>query len=98
MVATSKDSVKILKVFPKGQIVIPVALRKKYHIEIGDRVDVISKADGIFLKPVPKNEKKESLTDCLFGMFGKYSKGKPKLKKADINKATEAGFIQERGK
>jgi len=97
MAATSKESVK-MKVFPKGQIVIPVALRKKYHIEIGDRVDVISKADGIFLKPVPGKENKESLTDHLFGMFGKYTKGKPKLKKADINKATEAGFIQEWGK
>lgn len=97
MAATSKESVK-MKVFPKGQIVIPVALRKKYHIEIGDRVDVISKADGIFLKPVPKKETKESLTDYLFGMFGKYAKGKPKLKKADINRATEAGFIREWGK
>ena len=97
MTATSKESVK-MKVFPKGQIVIPVALRKKYHIEIGDRVDVISKADGIFLKPVPKEEKEESLTDYLFGMFEKYAKEKPKLKKADINRATEAGFIQERGK
>jgi len=31
-------------------------------------------------------------------MFGKYVKGKPKLKKADINRATEAGFIEEWGK
>ena len=97
MAATSKESVK-MKVFPKGQVVIPVALRKKYHIEIGDRVDFISKADGIFLKPVPKNEKEKSLTDSLFGMFGKYAKGKPELEKVDINKATEAGFIQDWGK
>lgn len=94
MVATSKKSVK-RKVFPKGQIVIPVALRKKYHIEIGDRIDVIPQADGILLKPMPKKEGEKSLTDCLFGMFGKYAKGKPKLKKADINRATEAGFIEE---
>ncbi len=94
MVATSKESVK-MKVFPKGQIVIPVALRKKYNIEMGDRIDVIPKADGILLKPMPKKEGKKSLTDCLFGMFGKYAKGKPKLKKADINRATEAGFIEE---
>ncbi|MBT9438585.1 MAG: AbrB/MazE/SpoVT family DNA-binding domain-containing protein [Desulfobacterales bacterium] len=93
MVATLKESVK-RKVFPKGQIVIPVALRKKYHIEIGDHVDVIPKADGILLKPVPKKEGKKSMTDCLFGMFRKYAKGKPKLKKADINRATEAGFIE----
>ena len=97
MAAISKESVK-MKVFPKGQIVIPVALRRKYHIKIGDRVDVISKADGIFLKPVPKKENEKSLTDHLFGMFGKYAKEKPKLKKADINRATEAGFIHEWGK
>jgi len=97
MSPTSKESVK-RKVFPKGQIVIPVALRKKYHIEIGDHVDVIPKADGILIKPMPKKEGKKSLTDCLFGMFGKYAKGKPKLKKADIDRATEAGFIEGRKK
>ena len=94
---TSKESVK-RKVFPKGQIVIPVALRKKYHIEIGDHINVIPQADGILLKPVPKKENEKSLTDYLFGMFGRYAKGKPKLKKADINSATEAGFIREWGK
>jgi len=94
MAATSKESVK-MKVFPKGQIVIPVALRKKYQIEIGDRIDVISKADGILLKPVPKEKKEKSLTDCLFGMFGKYAKEKPTLDESDIDRATEAGFIQE---
>ena len=94
MGATSKESVK-MKVFPKGQIVIPVALRKKYNIDIGDHVDVIPKADGILLKPVPKKEEKKSMTDRLFGMFRKYAKGKPKLKKADINRAAEAGFIED---
>jgi len=97
MGATLKESIK-RKVFPKGQIVIPVALRKKYHIEIGDRVDVIPKADGILLKPMPKKEGEKSLTDCLFGMFGKYAKGKPKLKKADISRATEVEFIEGWGK
>jgi AbrB family looped-hinge helix DNA binding protein len=93
MGATSKESIK-RKVFPKGQIVIPVALRKKYHIDIGDHVDVIPKADGILLKPMPKKERKESLTDSLFGMFRKYAKGKPKLKKADITGVTEATFVE----
>ncbi len=97
MVATLKKSVT-RKVFPKGQIVIPVALRKKYHIDIGDHLDVIPKADGILLKPMPKKEGEKSLTDRLFGMFGKYAKGKPKLKKANINRAMEAGFIKGWGK
>ena len=55
---------------------------------------MIPKADGILLKPMPKKERKKSMTDCLFGMFGKYAKGKAKLKKADINRAMEAGFIE----
>jgi AbrB family looped-hinge helix DNA binding protein len=93
MSATSKESVK-RKVFPKGQIVIPVALRKKYHIEIGDHINVIPQADGILLKPMPKKEGERSLTDSLFGMFGKYAKGKAKLKKTEIPRATEAGFIE----
>jgi len=97
MGATSKVSVK-KKVFPKGQIVIPVALRKKYHIEIGDHVDVIPKVDGILLKPMLPKKGKKSLTDSLFGIFGKYAKGKPKLEKADISEATEAGFIEGREK
>ena len=33
MTAEAKESVK-MKVFPKGQVVIPVSLRKKYHIDI----------------------------------------------------------------
>jgi AbrB family looped-hinge helix DNA binding protein len=97
MGATSKVSVK-RKVFPKGQIVIPVALRKKYHIEIGDHVDIIPKADGILIKPMLPQKGKRSLTDSLFGMFGKYAKGKPKLEKADISRATEAGFVESRKK
>jgi len=97
MGATSKVSVK-RKVFPKGQIVIPVALRKKYHIEIGDHVDVIPKANGILIKSMLPKKRGKSLTDSLFGMFGKYARGKPKLEKADINEATEAGFIRGREK
>ena len=38
---------------------------------------------------------KKSMTDRLFGKFRNYAKGKPKLKKADINRATEAGFIED---
>ena len=93
MGAVSKQSIK-RKVFPKGQIVIPVGLRKKYQIEIGDQIDVIPKADGILLKPVPKKQRKRSLTDTLFGMFREHAKGKQKLGKADVTRTTEAGFVE----
>ena len=55
-----------MKVFPKGQVVTPVSLRKKYQIDIGDRIDVISKPDGILLKPLPKENRQRSLTEQLF--------------------------------
>jgi len=97
MGASSKESVR-RKVFPKGQIVIPVALRRKYNMDIGAHVDVIPKVDGILLRPVPKREGNTSLTDSLFGVFRKYAKGKAKLKKKDVTEATEAGFLGDWGK
>ena len=93
MSAGSKESIK-MKVFPKGQVVIPINLRKKYHIDIGDQLDVISSKDGILLKPVPKESKKNSLTDQLFGIFGKYARQISKITKKDLIVATETGFTK----
>ena len=87
----SKELVK-MKVFQKGQVVIPVSLRKKYEIRIGDQIDIVPKADGILLKPAPKKVASESLTEQLFGVFNTYAVGKSKLTKKDINKAVERGF------
>ncbi len=93
MGAGTKESIK-MKVFPKGQVVIPVALRKKYHIEIGDQIDVIADSDGILLKPLPKEKSQRSLTERLFGIFRAYASGKSEPTKADIEKATEDGFAE----
>ena len=93
MKTNSKESIK-MKVFPKGQIVIPIALRKKYHIEIGDQLDVISSQDGILLKPVPKENKEISLTKQLFGVFGKYAQQTSEITKKDIIRTTETEFVK----
>jgi len=93
MHSNSKEPIK-MKVFPKGQVVIPVSLRKKYHIEIGDQIEVISGPDGILLKPADKDKSNASLTDRLFGIFGKYASKKQKLGKDDIARATETGFTE----
>ena len=93
MSTNSKESIK-MKVFPKGQIVIPIALRKKYNIEIGDQLDVMSSKDGILLKRIPKQNKKNSLTEQLFGVFGDYADQISKITKQDINRATETEFIK----
>ena len=91
MTAETKESFK-MKVFPKGQVVIPVSLRKKYRIDIGDQIDVVSEKEGILLKPLRKQENTTSLTDQLYGIFRTYAKGKTGPTKKDITKATEKGF------
>lgn len=83
-----------MKVFPKGQVVIPVMLRKKYNIDIGDNIQVIPAENGILLKPKPKTKKPESITDNLFGIFKNYTRSSKKIDKKDILNATENGFIE----
>ena len=92
MSTSLKESIK-MKVFPKGQVVIPVFLRKKYNIDIGDHIDVIPGPEGILLKPGPKIQDKTSFTKKLFGMFCNYAQQRPILDKTDINKATETEFV-----
>jgi len=41
-----------VKFTTKGQVVIPLRLRKQFHIEEGTRALVEATADGILLKPV----------------------------------------------
>ncbi|MEW6102606.1 MAG: AbrB/MazE/SpoVT family DNA-binding domain-containing protein [bacterium] len=80
-----------MKVFNKGQVVIPVWLRKKYNINVGDLVEVIPEDKGIRFIPI----KKEKLTDKLFGAFAKYKRGKIEPDAKEIERATETGFIEE---
>lgn len=95
MASASKSIGKMeMKVFPKGQVVIPVMLRKKYNIDIGDNIQAVPSENGILLKPLPKSKKPQSLTDDLFGIFKKYSGDSKKISKKDILNATEKGFIK----
>ena len=84
-----------MKVFAKGQVVIPIQLRKEYHIEVGDKIDVIPTPDGILLKSNPKREKISTLTERLFGIFSSYASDKTELDKNEIIKATEKGFTKK---
>lgn len=91
---SNQEETMKMKVFPKGQVVIPISLRKKYHIEIGDQIEVISGPEGILLKPAAKNKNNASLTDRLFGIFSEYACKDKKLSKDDIARATETGFTE----
>ncbi len=55
----------------KGQIVIPVKLRRKYHIEAGTTIRVIDEGDRIVLRPVTR-ESLEKLLDSLRGKYKGY--------------------------
>ena len=83
-----------MKVFPKGQVVIPVSLRKKYHIDIGDHIQAIPSKEGILLKPSSRSKSIGTLTDSLFGIFRRYAQDKQEATKKDIIKATENGLIE----
>lgn len=89
---SSKETGIKMKVYPKGQVVIPVSLRKKYNIEIGDHIDVIPESGGILLKPEIKEPSTTSLTKQLFGIFNDYAKVLPDLSKDTINASTEDEF------
>ena len=49
--ATKTDSVRFTT---KGQVVIPMWLRKQFHIEDGTKAVVAATAEGILLKPVTR--------------------------------------------
>jgi AbrB family looped-hinge helix DNA binding protein len=48
-------TVDTIRFTTKGQVVIPLRLRKQFHIEEGTRAIVTATADGILLKPVTKH-------------------------------------------
>ena len=91
---TNGNNMHKMKVFPKGQVVIPVSLRRKYNIHIGDQIEFISIQDGILLKPSKHKKKNRSLAEELFGMLRSYTVESDFSDKDEINKATENGFAE----
>ena len=83
---------KRMKVFPKGQVIIPVDLRRQYNIDIGDQIEFITFQDGILLKPSKKKPVERSLTEDLYGVLHSYVENKKFAEKEAISQATDAGF------
>jgi len=83
-----------MKVFPKGQVVIPATLRKKYNIQIGDHVQVIPEKRGILLKPSQQTKNSNTLTSSLKGIFKEYGSQHGVSDKETITKATEDGLLE----
>jgi AbrB family looped-hinge helix DNA binding protein len=86
------ETTKKMKVFPKGQVIIPVALRRKYNINIGDQIEFVTNQDGILLKPSSQKLSRGSVARELFGMLRRYAKGKDYPDDNAINDATEKEF------
>ena len=82
-----------MKIFQKGQVVIPAKLRKKYHLEPGDRVEIHPTPDGILLRATPQKPFRKERTDSLFGIFRDAAR-RAKLSKEAVVEATEKGFSE----
>jgi len=93
MIGESNKEIK-MKIFPKGQVVIPVELRRKYNLEIGDYIEIETSDEGILMKPSPKWSKNITLTKQLGGIFKKYAETRLAITEKDIQKATESNFIK----
>ncbi len=80
----------LMKVFNKGQIVIPAAVRKKFNIEIGEMLDFVidEKENCIKLK---KHDEMKSIK--LAGSLSKYNRRKKFPTKKEIKKALAEGLL-----
>ncbi len=78
-----------MKIYNKGQVVIPASIRKKYNLNIGDYVDVVVEDDNIRLIPT----KKSKVTDELFGILNEKEFDCPQISENEITKVTEEEFV-----
>ncbi len=73
------------KVSTRGQVVIPKALRKSYHWEVGQELDVIDTGEGLLLKA--RTGSKTVLWDNVVGCLSHLAKSKPAVSEADMRAA-----------
>ncbi len=74
---------RIVQATEKGQVVIPVEIRKKYHISKGTKVVIFEKDGEIILKPLLKEPVKEAR--------GAFKEGPSALKTLMEDRKEEAG-------
>jgi len=74
---------RVVQATEKGQVVIPVEIRKKYHISKGTKVVIFEKDGEIILKPLLKEPVKEAR--------GVFKEGPSALKRLLEDRKEEAG-------
>jgi AbrB family looped-hinge helix DNA binding protein len=83
----------LMKVFNKGQIVIPVALRRELGVEPGDMIDLtIDKKERCLKLKKPE----QSVSSELAGALSQYNKRKDFPSKSEINDALADGLTDGR--
>ena len=45
----------VVRISPKGQILIPKKIREKYGVKPGSTVQILEETDGIVIKPAPED-------------------------------------------
>lgn len=79
----------LMKVFNKGQVVIPAQIRRFLDIHVGDRLEVkLDRENGSIELRKPKRSEARSLG----GSLAAYSEGKPFPTREDMRKALEEGL------
>lgn len=79
-----KPSITITSVSSKGQIVVPLDIRKEMNLEEGTKLMIVTDGSNLLLKPIqePKMETFRNLVKMSRGVARKYG-----LKKSDVAKA-----------
>ena len=82
----------LMKVFNKGQVVIPVTIRKEIGIEIGDILDVVVDGKEKCIKLKKAGDMK---SQKLAGSLSKYNLRKRFPSRKEMKKALEEGIVRE---
>ena len=82
----------LMKVFNKGQVVIPVAVRKEFGIEVGDMLDVaIDRKEQCVKLKRPEQMTSRSLA----GSLSRYNRRKRFPTRSEMRKALAKGLANE---
>ena len=82
----------LMKVFNKGQVVIPAGIRKDLGIRTGDRLEVTTDPAG---KTVMLRKPKKRNSARLGGSLSRYAEGKPFPTRGELNDALKNGLANE---
>jgi AbrB family looped-hinge helix DNA binding protein len=82
----------LMKVFSKGQVVIPVEIRHNLGIEPGDFVNVTLDYPN---KKIELSPQSTAVATTLAGSLAKYKRRKPFPDKKEMNSALRKGMLYE---